>query len=311
MTSPVNASESLGDPAVSIVTIFLNAEEFLQESIESVLAQRCTSWELLLVDDGSTDASAALAREAAASEPERIRYLEHPGHANRGMSASRNLGLAATRGEFVAFLDADDVWLPERLERAVALLDAHPEAEMVYGRTQYWRSWSGRRDDNDWVQPHGFCADRTVSPPELLCMFLAGEAALPCMGSLTVRREAALACGGFVEAFRGMYEDQAFLARFCLDRPVYVSEEYWDRYRQHPDSACATAARSDQAERARVAYHAWLADFLQSHGMEDTPLWAAAARAAAGPAWPARVRQDVRRALRRVAAAFSRDAKPS
>jgi len=298
-------------PRVSAVVIFLNEERFLGEAIASVRSQSLDGWELLLVDDGSTDASAALAREAAASEPERIRYLEHPGHANRGMSASRNLGLAATRGEFVAFLDADDVWLPERLERAVALLDAHPEAEMVYGRTQYWRSWSGRRDDNDWVQPHGFCADRTVSPPELLCMFLAGEAALPCMGSLTVRREAALACGGFVEAFRGMYEDQAFLARFCLDRPVYVSEEYWDRYRQHPDSACATAARSDQAERARVAYHAWLADFLQSHGMEDTPLWAAAARAAAGPAWPARVRQDVRRALRRVAAAFSRDAKPS
>ena len=131
-------------PRVSAVVIFLNEERFLGEAIASVRSQSLDGWELLLVDDGSTDASAALAREAAASEPERIRYLEHPGHANRGMSASRNLGLAATRGEFVAFLDADDVWLPERLERAVALLDAHPEAEMVYGRTQYWRSWSGR-----------------------------------------------------------------------------------------------------------------------------------------------------------------------
>ena len=301
----------LDRPRVSAVVIFLDEERFLGEAIESVRSQSLDEWELLLVDDGSTDASPALAREAAASEPERIRYLEHPGHSNRGMSAARNLGLAAARGEFVAFLDADDVWLPRRLERAVALLDANPEAEMAYGRTQYWTSWSGGRADSDWIQPHGFGADRIVAPPELLRMFLAGEAALPCMGSLTARREAALACGGFVEAFRGMYEDQAFLARFCLDRPVYVSDEHWDRYRQHPDSACATAARSDQAERARVAYHAWLADFLQSRGMNATPLWAAAARAAAGPAWPARVKQDVRRAIRRVASAFSRDAKPS
>jgi glycosyltransferase involved in cell wall biosynthesis len=298
-------------PRVSAVVIFLNEERFLGEAIASVRSQSLAGWELLLVDDGSTDASPALAREAAARDPVHIRYLEHPGHANRGMSAARNLGLAAARGEFVAFLDADDVWLPGRLERAVALLEAHPEAEMAYGRTQYWTSWSGGRDDNDWIQPHGFPANRTVAAPELLRMFLAGEAALPCMGSITARREAALGCGGFVEAFRGMYEDQAFLARFCLDRPVYVSVEHWDRYRQHPDSACATAARSDQAERARVAYHAWLANFLQSRGVRDTPLWAAAARAAAGPAWPARAQQDVRRALRRFAAAFWHDVRRS
>ncbi|HKY00723.1 MAG TPA: glycosyltransferase family A protein [Steroidobacteraceae bacterium] len=296
-------------PSVSAIVIFLDEERFLGEAIASVRSQSLDAWELLLVDDGSSDASTALARDAAASEPERIRYLEHPGHANRGMSAARNLGLAAARGEFVAFLDGDDVWLPERLERAVALLDAHPEAAMAYGRTQYWSSWSGGRDDTDWIQPHGFRADRTIAAPELLRMFLAGEAALPCMGSLTARREAVLACGGFVDAFRGMYEDQAFLARFCLDHAVYVSGEHWDRYRQHPDSACATAGRSDQAGRARNAYHAWLADFLQSRGMRGTPLWAAAVRAAAGPAWPARMRQDLRRAFRRVAGAFRRDAR--
>jgi glycosyltransferase involved in cell wall biosynthesis len=302
-------------PRVSAITIFLDEERFLVDAIASVQSQSLKQWELLLVDDGSMDASPALAREAAARDPARIRYLEHPGHANLGMSAARNLGLAAARGEFVAFLDGDDVWLPRRLERAVALLDAHPEADMAYGRTLYWKSWSDGRGDDDWIQSHGFRADRTVRAPELLRMFLAGEAALPCMGSLTARRGAALACGGFVEAFRGMYEDQAFLARFCLDHAVYVSDEHWDRYRQHPDSACATAARSDQAERARVAYHAWLADFLESRGLRGTSLWDAAVRAAAGPAWTSRAAQVFRRALRRFTAAgpgtSSRDAERS
>src|SRR5512147_1824882 len=102
-------------PLVSGVIIFWNAERFLQEAIESVLAQTYPSWELLLVDDGSTDGASEIARSYAARHPERIRYLEHPGHRNRGMSASRNLGLQQSRGALVAFLDSDDVWLPEKL----------------------------------------------------------------------------------------------------------------------------------------------------------------------------------------------------
>ena len=77
---------------VSAVIIFLNAERFLEEAIESVRAQTYTDWELLLVDDGSTDGSSGCARRHAAAEPGRIRYLDHPGHVNLGMSAARNLG---------------------------------------------------------------------------------------------------------------------------------------------------------------------------------------------------------------------------
>ena len=63
------------------------------------------------------------------------------------MSASRNLGLREAQGEFVAFIDADDVYLPEKLERQSDLLDAHPDAAMVYGPTLHWHSWTGRAED--------------------------------------------------------------------------------------------------------------------------------------------------------------------
>src|SRR3712207_221993 len=79
-------------PRVSVVVIFLDAARFLGEAVASVLGQTYGAWELLLVDDGSTDGSSALARGYAAAQPGRVRYLEHPGHANRGMSAARNLG---------------------------------------------------------------------------------------------------------------------------------------------------------------------------------------------------------------------------
>ena len=267
-------------PRVSVVLIFLNEERFLDAAIDSVRKQSFQDWELMLVDDGSSDGSAEIARRHAAADPDRIRYLEHPGHSNLGPSAARNAGIAASHGEFIAFLDGDDVWLPERLARAVALLDAHPEAGMAYARTQYWWSWaSPQARERDWDQPHGIQADRTIAPPELLRQFLEGEAAVPCIGTLTLRREVVVSSGGFVDEFRGLYEDQVFLARVCIGHAVYVSSELWDRYRQHPDSACATAALSDAADRAREVYFAWLVQFLVSRGLRGTPLWEAALRA--------------------------------
>ena len=118
---------------VSVVIIFLNAERFIQEAIESVFSQTHPVWELLLVDDGSSDRSTAIACRWAEKYPERVRYLEHSGHANRGMSASRNLGIHHVRGEYIAFLDADDVWFSNILEEQVNILEAHSDAAMVYG----------------------------------------------------------------------------------------------------------------------------------------------------------------------------------
>jgi glycosyltransferase involved in cell wall biosynthesis len=257
------------------VIIFLDEADFLEEAIASVRAQSYSNWELLLVDDGSTDGSSRIAQRLAAADPARIHYLEHPGHENRGMSASRNLGIARGRGEFVAFLDGDDVWLPQRLERSVALLREHPQAQMVYGATQYWHSWAGARaPERDRVQGQWFRANRLLPPPDLLVRYLTHRAALPCPSSLTVRREALVQTGGFVDAFRSLYEDQAFLARFCLRNAVYVSDECLDRYRQHSGSTAAVGARGEH-DLARRNYLAWLESWLEAQGFRDTGIWAA------------------------------------
>jgi glycosyltransferase involved in cell wall biosynthesis len=84
-------------PRVSVICIFLDEERFLREAIDSVVAQDFTDWELLLVDDGSRDASTGIARDYATAMPDKVRCLEHSDHANRGMSAARNLGLAHAR----------------------------------------------------------------------------------------------------------------------------------------------------------------------------------------------------------------------
>lgn len=120
-------------PRVSIITPIYNCRSYLPEAVESVLAQTYTDWELLLVDDGSQDGGDELARSYAGRHPDRIAYLEHEGHRNHGVSATRNLAVRHARGEYLALLDADDVWLPEKLRLQTASADAHPQVALVYG----------------------------------------------------------------------------------------------------------------------------------------------------------------------------------
>src|SRR5260370_1091989 len=171
--------------------IFWNAEQFIREAVESVFAQSYADWELLLVDDGSTDASSGLARSYAACHPGRVRYLEHPGHQNRGMSASRNLGIRHALGRYIALLDADDVWLSAKLEQQVAILDSQPEAGMVCGPAQYWYSWSGNPEDieRDCVMRLCVRPYTLVRPPALLRLFYPlGKGEAPGVCSLLLRR---------------------------------------------------------------------------------------------------------------------------
>jgi len=269
-----------GTPLVSVVMPFWNAERFIQEAIESVFMQSYAHWELVLIDDGSTDQSTAIAQRYAVRHPGRVRYLEHAGHQNRGQSASRNVGIGCTGGEYVAFLDADDVWLPLKLQEQVAILNANPEAGMVYGASQYWRSWTGDPEDfhRDYVTKLGVEADSLVRPHRLLTLYLESRALTPCPSNVLLRREVIEDVGGFEERFQGtrlMYEDQAFLAKVYLRTPVFVANACWDRYRLHPDSCVSVVTRAGQKYSAGLFYLSWLADYLSEQGVKDIEVWKA------------------------------------
>jgi glycosyltransferase involved in cell wall biosynthesis len=257
---------------VSVIVIFHNEERFLPEAVASVQAQTFRDWELLLVDDGSTDGSPSLARAVARACPDRIRYFSHPDHENRGMSATRNLGLRHARGAFIAFLDADDVWYPDKLERQVALLDANPLAELVIGRKEYWYSWSGRSEDaeRDFRQPLDIPLDRLIEPPRVLIAFLRNQWASP--SDLLLRRSAVDAVGGYENEFRGMFEDQAFCAKLCANYPVFVSSGSWYRYRQHLKSCVATSEAQGSKDQARRRFLEWLIVYVDAKQIANRDL---------------------------------------
>jgi len=145
---------------VTVIIPVYNGEEHLAKAIESALAQRYRPLEIVVVDDGSTDASLDIARSYA-----QVRVVHQT---NQGHAAARNAGLAVRRGECVAFLDADDTWHPDKLHTQMTYLDEHPELGYVICRMQVflepgteWPSWLNK--DHYVRAPAGFVPSALVA----------------------------------------------------------------------------------------------------------------------------------------------------
>jgi glycosyltransferase involved in cell wall biosynthesis len=271
-------------PRVSVITPILNAEPYLAATIASVRAQTFGDWEMILIDDGSTDGSLAIARQAALADT-RIRVIEAEQTRARGAAAARNRGTEAAAGALIAYLDADDLYEPAKLAHEVAILDRHPEAEMTYGATRWWQEGPPERS---WIEPmRGRQTSRLHEPTILLRKaILMSEWHIACTCAVMIRKPAIIAVGGFEERFR-LYEDQSLWAKLFLRYPVYVYPECFARYRQHGNSVSAQAADSNEYSRTgshgtRVAFLDWLTRYIEDSGVNDRRL-ARAVRLANAP----------------------------
>ena len=194
------------------------------------------------------------------------------------MSASRNLGIRAARGDLVAFLDADDVCLPEKLERQSALLDAQPEAAMVYGPTLHWQAGrappkSGPRSP---AKARG-AAGSLILPPELVRRFLKSQGWPPGTCGVLVRRAASERVGGFEGAFTACSRTR-FSSTSSAWRSRYTSTAGTDRYRHRAGSCVSKARREGGGPRYRRTPRPRVPNWLQSYLREkyvarDLGLW--------------------------------------
>jgi glycosyltransferase involved in cell wall biosynthesis len=262
---------------VSIIIPFLNAERFLRDAVESVIAQSYDNWELLLVDDGSTDSSPAIATICAERYPVRVRILNHDGHCNRGVSASRNLGIRYAMGKYISFLDADDVFLPGKLESQAAVLDSHPKVGAVCGSFQYWYSWTGDASDarRDFVVTPGVEPEKVYEAPFMLLHNLRAGGRKPGTSSIMLRRESVLPEGACEESFSDLGDDHVLWAKLSLGMPIIVMSACVFRYRQHPDSLCSTAIRAGEDMLAWQRYLNWLEEYLVYSGTNSAEIWKA------------------------------------
>jgi glycosyltransferase involved in cell wall biosynthesis len=183
---------------VSIITPVHDAAETLERTVASVLAQDFDDWELIIVDDASSDDSLAIAEDAAAADP-RIRVLAQA--ANAGPSAARNRAIAAARGAYLAFLDADDLWRRDKLSTHVAFFRAQPAVDLSFARVSFFSDCPRRTRHRSRV---------ATSPPSLEAVI--AENPVCTMSNLVVRREVIDTIGGFDERLVHA-EDQEFLVR--------------------------------------------------------------------------------------------------
>jgi glycosyltransferase involved in cell wall biosynthesis len=210
---------------ISVVVPCHNGEAYLEEALSSIGDQTRAPDEVIVVDDGSTDRSAAIARRAGAT------VLQQP---NRGEGSARNRGIQHARGDLVAFLDADDRWLPHHLETIGGLLDDHPDATVACGAVQQFGTAHDYRPG--YVRP---------GPPTYVL-----DAAFRDWLHLTIgaviRREALLEIGGFDEEERYSVDFDLWL-RLALDHRFVATDQVTSEWRWHPGQQSATPLRQDAA----------------------------------------------------------------
>lgn len=216
-------------PKVSVVIPCYNRELFIRDTVNSVLVQTYPNIEVIVVDDGCTDNS----RTVLESFGDKIRILEHQGRVNKGQSAAINLGLSSATGEFVAILDSDDLFLPEKLERQVKFLMENPDVGLVYANG--WIIDEHGKEQYKIYKPEHI----EVSDPNALllnCYFLLPNSSL-------LRREIFTKAGLFDETLRAAQDHDMAIRVSEVTKLMYIPEVLFC-YRRHVNSISQKNAKT-------------------------------------------------------------------
>ncbi len=223
-------NQAMQEPAqlVSVIIPCYNREDYIIETLQSVLNQTWLNIELIVVDDGCTDGSRALLE----SFGDCLTILEHPGRVNRGQSASINLGLRQCKGAYVAILDSDDLFMPTKLEKQVRFLEQNPEIGLVYANALYIDA-EGNELFPRYVKGHL----PPVDPGQVLldCCFN--------VPSNSLVKKSLYEKVGFLDETLRAAQDHDLAIRLAEAAPVgYIDEILWC-YRRHGGSISSTRAK--------------------------------------------------------------------
>jgi glycosyltransferase involved in cell wall biosynthesis len=244
-------------PLLTVLIDTYNYGQYIEEAVESVLAQdfQREQREILVVDDGSTDDTA----ERLKKYGDAIRYLRKP---NGGQASAFNFGFAAARGEIIATLDADDLWLADKLKRVCETFEENPGAGMVYHRTYLWRDGEKVEDDSYFSEVSGRVPESRVS---LLSYPMVGTSCL------AFRRDALNKLLPVPEALRSQ-ADAYLTALIIFVAPVVPLPKFLAKYRLHGTNlfqASAEGASRDIIEHRmemRAALLAEIRAWLERNG---------------------------------------------
>jgi glycosyltransferase involved in cell wall biosynthesis len=220
-------------PTVSVIIPAYNQARFLGYTVESVLAQTFTDYEIIVVDDGSTDATLAV---LSAYTP----YLQVLSQKNAGLSAARNAGLAIARGDMIAFLDADDLWYPEMLALTVAYLQTHPECDLVVGGWDYIDEVGNPLSGEVTLAP----LEARIEKDFFKTLILRNQFIIH---AILLRRKSLDACGNFDTTLHALEDWDLWLRLAEHGCHVGFIHQRLVRYRRHRHCMSRDVARMEQA----------------------------------------------------------------
>jgi glycosyltransferase involved in cell wall biosynthesis len=251
---------------VSVIVTAHDERAFIDAAIESVLAQDRPADEIVVVDDASTDGTHAVVDARATARPDVIRVVTLS--RRRGAPSARNAGAASARGELLAFLDGDDMWLPQKLAVQCSILDRHPDVGYTYGSAVELRDGHLSPTPERLGSPSG-----VYRPPDLCTGYLRDDYWNFWPSGLLIRRATFRLSGGFVEPL-GAYqhwEDYFYACALALNDAAYVLDEPLTIYRVH-DASCSHRAELSKKTIVdeRVGLQ-WFAERLGERGPRPVP----------------------------------------
>jgi glycosyltransferase involved in cell wall biosynthesis len=226
----------MGSPAVSVIMNCYNGERWLRTAIDSVFAQTYRDWEIVFWDNASTDGSAAIAQ----SYGPRVRYFRAAQTSTLG--AARTLAAREARCRYIAILDCDDVWLPDKLERQVARMDARPELALVYSDCWFI-------DGVGEILGRAFERTRPPTGDSFLGL-LTRPNFIPCL-TILMRRDVLEKIGWFHPELR-YTEEYDLVLRVARDHPIDFFEEPLAQYRLHGANTTGTGSPGTTREMLAV-----------------------------------------------------------
>lgn len=222
-------------PKVSVIVPVYNGENLLSQAIESVLSQTFQDFEILIIDDGPSDQSPNIIKQYEEQYPEKVKYLEHPNHKNCGISASRNLGIQNAAGEYVAFLDSDALWLPEKLEHQVKILDNHQDVGLVSCVLALIDE-----QGNPTKKMSGGCVVAGNIPEgkhQIFDLFFSRSISIGLGSTSLIRKPILFEVGLFGTNLVYQYEDSLVAGKIAYLYPVFLSPHPLVNYRSHTTNA--------------------------------------------------------------------------
>jgi len=259
-------------PLVSVIVPFLNDSGWLIEALESVIDQDYPAWEAIVVDDGSEPQHSNIAKDFCSQYPAKFKYITHYNYINRGVTISRNVGVANSSCTYLAFLDADDKWFCDKLKNQIDLFKKFPAAQMICEASKFWYTWNNSTEE-DFIKPIGVAPDTLYLPRTLTKnLYPLGDGAPPCPSGIIISKSAYERSGGFEPTFSGiytLYEDQAFLAKIYLHETIFISGAANNLYRKRTDSMSSAVNDITIYEKVRKFSLRSLEEYLTIQNIKD------------------------------------------